>query len=207
MFRKKQLITYLTGATLSASSGMAGSFVPTPIILFEASGEDVAEALSKYEDSDETAETSQSETSEQESDTTPFDVVEATLNRLSDDEISEHRSAVVKAIVSGFEKSGGITRTRVVSEWTISDSAEKRRIIAAVLSHDFYCLGAEGATRFLAADPVSRVRMEMVNTAVSRLREDPQHYETILQRLSLDSNRRVRRAARRALRDLTRHAA
>ena len=200
MAKNSKLFAYLTGATLTASSGMAGATLPVPVVDTNEFSDGVIDALTTSDSDGENEDGLDAMTARNDiNDAVPIDVLESLLNDLSDDEIFKRRTSIVNALVASLRNVGGITRTRVVAEWTISDSPARRCAIAQVLSHAFYCLGSVGATAFLAEDPDERVRFETVGTAVSRMAEDPEHYRSLLKRLSADANRKTRLAAQRAL--------
>ena len=127
-----------------------------------------------------------------------FADVESLLLSLAEDADSEVRGAVSRAVADSLSNTDGLTRTRVAAEWALSDSWAVRDTLARALARNFQCLGAASVAAHLAEDPNPAVRETMVETAVSRFKENPQQYSEILTQLAADSNRRVRRAARRA---------
>jgi hypothetical protein len=127
-----------------------------------------------------------------------WETLEPILSKLADDPVPAVRDAIAKTVAAIFGETGGFTRTHVTAEWALSESPAKRMTAAKILCNDFFCLGANTVASHLAADPVPEVRAAVVDMAVTRVKENPRHYRDIIQRLSTDSNQRVRCAARRA---------
>lgn len=203
MSNKNKIFAYLTGATITASSGVAGALLPAPDTVSDMSSDADWEELDLSGADEKRATSQKGGKLETATGQNYFDELESELSSLSDSEIEERRASIVDAIISVFQDVGGITRTWVVSEWALSDSPERRRLIASVLSHDFYCLGSMGAASLLISDPDPRVRREMIAVVVSRMPESPEHYRTLLNRLAVDPDKKTRRAARRVLHELS----
>ena len=127
-----------------------------------------------------------------------FGDLEPVLLSLAKDTASEVRSAVSRTVAAALVESDGLTRTRVASEWALSDAWAVRDTLARTLARDFNCLCAASTAAHLAADPHPEVRETVVETAIVRFEENPMCYTEILTQLAADPHRRVRRAARRA---------
>ena len=126
----------------------------------------------------------------------PWDTFEVVLATLAEDAVPAIRDIGIRTLTEALLDAGGITRTRVASEWALSDSPAKRIAIAGALSHDFYCLGADVVAEHLSADPDPEVRAAVIQIAAARMREDPAHYGNLLETLSSDPVPSVRSAAR-----------
>ncbi len=215
MQTRNKLFAYLAGAALSVSAGgdivtnVQGGLAAVPEtlldeILDEAEGtawkdEDRLVLLSVLaEDKRPHVRMRVSELLEPPDHGFSFASLEPILFRLASDEAAAVRGAVAGTLAAELSRSDTLTRTRVVSEWTLSNSTAVRDTIARVLSHDFYCLGAAAAAEHLASDHSPSVRAAAADAAASRHWQNPAHYQQILERLSADRNRKVRRAARRA---------
>ena len=190
MGKTNKIFAYLTGATLSTATGIAGAepvmaeMVPEPTFDTTSGIGDVDadEAESRFSARDASG--------------------SVAPDGVADDVLNQQRIAVVNVMVQGFQSLDHLARARLVAEWTLSDSVVRRRTMAQVLSHNFECLGAEGAAAFLTTDPEPVVRREMVDTVMARMSENPKYYRSLLQRLAADSNRKTRKAARHALQEL-----
>ena len=218
MDKTRKFLAYLAGATITASSGVAGATLPE-VINFDTNVADTE--VEQTTDAD-IADGDRYSTIESRAkalstaintltkppvtrliaDGLSFEAIEPLLDKLSEHDRFVQADAIAQTMASFLEEVGGITRTRVISEWTISDSTAKRLIITKVLAHPFYCLGSAGAAAILASDPVVNIRRTLVDTIVSRMKENPDHYRGILTRLSTDRARKVRRAARKAMQTL-----
>ncbi len=129
----------------------------------------------------------------------PWENLEPLLMMVAD-EAPESLEGVERILVAALKASGGITRTRVISEWALSLSDARRTTVARALAHDFFCLGADIAAAHLAADSNREVRRAVVDIAGARMREYPEHYRGILHELSDDPDAQIRAAARAVLR-------
>lgn len=191
MSKTNKIFAYLTGATLTTAAGISGAADPA----IEAANPVLDSTINVYEtDADEHAEKPETATE------TAHDL--EMPEGVSNEVLNQQRATLVHAIVRAFDSADAVTRSRLVTEWTLSDSVVRRRAMAKVLSHSFDCLGSEGAAAFLTTDPEPVVRREMVDTVMARMPENPKYYRSLLQRLAADSNRKTRRAARQAIQEL-----
>ncbi|OGR10587.1 MAG: hypothetical protein A2341_09560 [Deltaproteobacteria bacterium RIFOXYB12_FULL_58_9] len=90
-------------------------------------------------------------------------------------------------------------RLRFASEWSLSDEPRLREAIARSLAGPVTIVGVDLLLEHLAKDPIPAVRCAAASAAESRFKENPATYGKVLRRLASDSNRRVRKSARRAV--------
>lgn len=121
------------------------------------------------------------------------------LEQLAADKESLVRTEVGRALSYKLKDASYFDRFWIVSDWAHADSPWKRLAIAHALAQNVDSAGINDIATHLAADPNANVRLAAVNIAASRLHKDPTHHQNLLQLLSDDPNRRVRRTARRVL--------
>jgi hypothetical protein len=209
--KKNRFLTYLAGATISVSSGTAGAVqtdltgIPEDFLggIGDGTESDASTIDEKttglsflFDDKRPGVRNRVSELLAVGESAIPWDTFELILARLAEDAVPEIRDIATRTLTAALRDSGGITRTRVASEWALSDSPAKRVTIAQALSSDFYCLGADIVADHLSADPDPEVRAAVVQIAAARMHENPEHYGNLLEILTSDPVLWVRSAAR-----------
>ncbi len=125
--------------------------------------------------------------------------LEALLERLCADDALAVRQAAATTLATVLQHVEGITRTRLVGSWTLSNYRALRSAIAHALRWPFPVVGAPSAIELLAADEDPEVRAAAAEAAKIRMRDAPRLCSEILRRLARDPDPQVRRAA--ALKD------
>lgn len=213
----KRLLAYLAGATIGVSSGAASA---AQIGLVEIPEEILGAILDDVESDGWDTEDRMAVLSRLSADarphvrrrvlnllaqigvSEPWEHIEQILDRLATNVTSADEAAVVRTLTELLSDTGGITRTRVASEWALDPALPKRRIIAKVLSVNFYCLGAASIAWYLAEDTSPDVRRAVVDLAEARFDEDPTQYSGILRTLERDAAPDIRHAAGQLLRQV-----
>ncbi|OGQ88998.1 MAG: hypothetical protein A2289_18450 [Deltaproteobacteria bacterium RIFOXYA12_FULL_58_15] len=129
----------------------------------------------------------------------PLDNTEQVFRCLAEDNDRVVRRAAAEAISRWLATEGGLNRLRFTSEWSLSDEPRLREAIARSLAGPVTIVGVDLLLEHLAKDPVHAVRCATARAAESRFEENPAAYENVLRRLASDSDRRVRKSARRAV--------
>lgn len=119
--------------------------------------------------------------------------------RLAQDEDQFVRYSMTESFAGWLEAQDALTRLRVITEWAVSANLFSRKAIARVLSYRFQTLGVDWVIEHLSNDPSSKVRTASVFAAESRLQENPAMYSGLVQRLTGDKDRRVRKVARKLM--------
>jgi hypothetical protein len=90
-------------------------------------------------------------------------------------------------------------RIEVVCNFAIAEAPAERLAMARALSSSVPVLVADLALQQLASDAQPEIRAAALRAALNRLEEDPATYRRLAEELVTDSDRNVRRAARRLL--------
>jgi hypothetical protein len=170
---RKRLLAYLAGATFSVAPGAEGvliediSTVPESFlgdILDEAEGgtwdsEDRLALLKVLaEDGRPSVRARVLKVINEARPKIPLEAFEPVLLRIAENAPPEVLRAMAALVGTSLNESDGFTRTRVVSEWALSESPGVRNVIARVLGSQFLCVGSLSAASHLAQDPDPDVR-------------------------------------------------
>ena len=211
IFTKKRLLTYLAGATISASAGgveaLQNSVDDVPLELLGDVLDDATADTWESEDRLQLLSALVSVDREEihrrvldlfasEGTRIPWDSLEDTLGELVDHGSPKVCEAVGRTIATALKEAGGITRTQAVTNWALSESPMRRIAIMNAVTKDFYCLGVDAAVSYLSEDPNPEVRIAAAQTAARRISENPADYQGVLEKLSSDPDFNVRQAAR-----------
>jgi HEAT repeat protein len=123
--------------------------------------------------------------------------LEELLIDLSQDRCELVRATCAQTLVFWLHRLGGLSRVKLIAEWTLSPQPLVRLTMAETLNSDVEALGVEAALETLARDKDFRVRAAAARASGRRLQENPNGYTALLSTLSQDEHAIVRRAAKR----------
>jgi hypothetical protein len=170
---RKRLLAYLAGATFSVAPGAEGaliediSTVPESLlgdVLDEAEGgtwesEDRLALLKVLAaDGRPSVRARVLKVIDEARPAIPLEAIEPVLLRIAEKAPPEVLQAMAALVGTSLNEADGFTRTRVVSEWALSESPGVRNVIAQVLGSHFLCVGSLSAANRLAEDPDPDVR-------------------------------------------------
>jgi hypothetical protein len=121
------------------------------------------------------------------------------LRSLVHDPASKVRAAAANGLTRALYLASPVERVELVCNFATSASAAERLAVARALSSRVPVLVADLALEQLANDSEAEIRAAAVRAALERLEEAPDTYRRLAQDLREDSDRSVRRAARRLL--------
>jgi len=127
------------------------------------------------------------------------DAVSASLGPLAHDTSPDVRAAAAHGLVALLYRAHPIDRSEIACDWTLSESAEMRAAVAGSLASGLPLYFSDLLLEHLARDPDAQVRREAAIALGHRWPELPRRYGSLLIDLAGDSDRGVRRAARRMI--------
>lgn len=127
------------------------------------------------------------------------DAAQQLLKKLVNDPSRQVRAAAARALSTGLSLSPPIERVELVCKWTVSEGSEERAAVAKALSSATPLLVTDMAVEQLASDADAHVRRGAIRAAAFHFDENPELYRQIALSLVSDTNREVRRVARRLL--------
>lgn len=211
---KHKLFTYLAGAAIAFSSGSVANAktglveIPEPVImelLSDVDGDDwrendllrLMELLA--EDPRQQVRRRAAEFLTNFNEKGFFEGVEPILLKLAGDSDPAVRASVTGTIAHWLESLDQLVRARLVLEWSVSEDARIRLILAQALASGVPSFGADLALEYLGEDADSEIRRAAIEAIKMRFQENPDFYRGVLKRRLMDEDRLVRRAARRAI--------
>lgn len=218
---KHKLFTYLAGAAIAFNSGSVLNArtglaeIPEPVILdllSEVEGEDwrkndlirLTELLT--EDPRMQVRRRAAEMLKALGGNDSWGRIEPILLKLARDSEPEVRASVTETMAHWLSSLDGLARARLVLEWSVSADSKIRLVLAQALSSGVPSFGTDLALEYLCEDADSEIRKAAIEAVKGRFQENPDFYNEILKRMSMDRNRAVRRAARRAMASTRRSA-
>ena len=121
------------------------------------------------------------------------------LRTLAGDDAPKVRAAAANGLTRVLYLASPAERFDLVCNWTVAESGAERMAMARALSSKVPALVADLALEVLSSDPDAEIRSAALRAAAQRFDEDPATYRRIAEERSADSDRGVRRAARRLL--------
>jgi len=128
-----------------------------------------------------------------------YEKVEALFTRFAADVDSNVRSSAAGSLARWLSASDGLTRSAVICSWALSDLKSVRLMLVRALYRGYYSPVEDEVIEHLGMDTEKEIRSAVVAAAQEHFSRNPDIYASVINRLSLDPSRRVRKAARRAL--------
>jgi HEAT repeat protein len=121
------------------------------------------------------------------------------LEALATDPSPLVRSAAAHGLENVLESAAPIDRIEIVCRWATAAEAAQREALARALCSAVPTPVTDLVLAQLAADADARVRLSAIRASERHFADHPASYSEIAESCAMDSNRRVRRAARRLL--------
>lgn len=124
------------------------------------------------------------------------------LSKLASDSSGSVRAAAMCGLEEVLMRASPIERVELVCQWAGAPHAAEREAVARALCSNISTVVTDLVLQQLSRDHVPAVRTAAVRATRLHFEENPRTYRELLEERATDSNRRVRRVARRMLAEL-----